>query len=409
MKVTLKNIGLVESAEINIGGLTVIAGHNSVGKSYIGKAIYSGVKAMNMNLNSDISLDWASRKLFQGLLDSINNIDRTKKFAHFILQRQYHLLFNEQDPITFRLHILSSIKDIEQNFPQLIKNDSIQELISSIKNRDTTSTFKGLFDFFIKSVFKEQYNSVSNPTSLGELTFSTNATKVLAIEVKENKTSSLINTNILYKDITLIETPIILSLVSYIRDSLAFSEKQSRLLPAYILDLVRKLVEGSYDTPTNNPLYDSIIKTINGQLTIDGNQVLYKDKSNNSYNINNVASGIKSFGIIQLLLAGEHIRPNSILVIDEPEVHLHPEWQLEYAKLLIELVKHNIPVIVTSHSPYFVEALKVYSDKAKIDDKTYFYLGEMGEKGSTFKDVTQNLEALFDKFAAPMLKLIVDK
>lgn len=45
MKVTLKNIGLVESAEINIGGLTVITGHNSVGKSFIGKAIYGVVKA----------------------------------------------------------------------------------------------------------------------------------------------------------------------------------------------------------------------------------------------------------------------------------------------------------------------------------------------------------------------------
>lgn len=415
MKVTLKNIGLVESAEINIGGLTVITGHNSAGKSFIGKAIYSAVKAINMNLGGDNTLLFSSKKLFLTLLNILSENDTSKKFSEFILKKGYFLLFNEPDTLTLRILLLNSIKDIENSFPQLVETKAAQDLIVDIKNRNTNSTRKQLFDFFIKSVFKEEYNNILASNTISKLTFLKNEKKALEIKVKENKTLSLISNNVIpyniipYNDITMIETPIILSLVRYIRDSLAFSEKQSQLLPAYLLDLVRKLVEGGYDTPTDNTLYNSIIKTIKGQLALENNQVVYKDKAKNSYNINNVASGIKSFGIIQLLLAGGSINPNSILIIDEPEVHLHPEWQLEYAKLLVELVKNNIPVIVTSHSPYFVEALKVYSDKARISDKTHFYLGEMGKKGSTFKDVSQNLDLLFEKFSTPMLKLIVEK
>ena len=40
MEFELSNIGLIKSATIKMDGLTVVGGHNSVGKSFIGKAIY---------------------------------------------------------------------------------------------------------------------------------------------------------------------------------------------------------------------------------------------------------------------------------------------------------------------------------------------------------------------------------
>ena len=40
----------------------------------------------------------------------------------------------------------------------------------------------------------------------------------------------------------------------------------------------------------------------------------------------NTASGIKQIGVVQLLLSNRKLQENSVLIIDEPEVNLHPEW-----------------------------------------------------------------------------------
>ena len=47
MKLQLQNILKVESADIELGGLTVITGENDSGKSSIGKVLFSLLKATN--------------------------------------------------------------------------------------------------------------------------------------------------------------------------------------------------------------------------------------------------------------------------------------------------------------------------------------------------------------------------
>lgn len=41
MKISLKNIGKIKNSDIEINGITVIAGENDSGKSTIGKALFS--------------------------------------------------------------------------------------------------------------------------------------------------------------------------------------------------------------------------------------------------------------------------------------------------------------------------------------------------------------------------------
>ena len=57
----------------------------------------------------------------------------------------------------------------------------------------------------------------------------------------------------------------------------------------------------------------------------------------------------------------------SLLIIDEPEVHLHPEWQVKFAEILTLLQKEiDIHILLTTHSPYFLQAIDVFSRKAMI-------------------------------------------
>ena len=47
MKLKLQNIGIVEEADINIEGITLIAGQNDSGKSTVGKVLYALIRGIN--------------------------------------------------------------------------------------------------------------------------------------------------------------------------------------------------------------------------------------------------------------------------------------------------------------------------------------------------------------------------
>lgn len=50
-----------------------------------------------------------------------------------------------------------------------------------------------------------------------------------------------------------------------------------------------------------------------------------------------------------------HINSQSIVLIDEPEISLHPNWQMGYIQLLKNLFKnYNCHFILATHSHYLV-------------------------------------------------------
>ena len=61
------------------------------------------------------------------------------------------------------------------------------------------------------------------------------------------------------------------------------------------------------------------------------------------------------------------IKPGSVLIIEEPEAHLHPENQRILAKLLVRLVRRNVNLVITTHSEYLVEQLSSFILLSKIE------------------------------------------
>ena len=51
------------------------------------------------------------------------------------------------------------------------------------------------------------------------------------------------------------------------------------------------------------------------------------------------------------------VRPGDLLIIEEPESHLHPAMQAAFARELARLVRAGIRVILTTHSEWFLEQL----------------------------------------------------
>ncbi|MGC8932750.1 MAG: AAA family ATPase [Candidatus Methanodesulfokora sp.] len=62
-----------------------------------------------------------------------------------------------------------------------------------------------------------------------------------------------------------------------------------------------------------------------------------------------------------------YIRPESVLVIEEPEAHLHPTNQRVLAKLLVRLVRKGVYVVITTHSEYLLEQLSNFILLSRIE------------------------------------------
>jgi len=63
------------------------------------------------------------------------------------------------------------------------------------------------------------------------------------------------------------------------------------------------------------------------------------------------------------------IEPNSILIIEEPEAHLHPENQRILAKFLIKIIRKGVNIIITTHSEFLLEQLSSFILLSKVDPK----------------------------------------
>lgn len=175
-------------------------------------------------------------------------------------------------------------------------------------------------------------------------------------------------------------------------------------------------------TPKNNedvyePLFNQKLDEFKDKITsLIGGFIYYNDEKeefffkngDDEYSMNNTASGVKQLGIIQMLLSNRKLNENSFLIMDEPEVNLHPEWQLKLAEIIVLIIKElNIAVFINSHSPQFIEALEVYSAKYGLSDETKFYLSKESESNKfEFKEILRDdLVILYNNLGDPYNKI----
>ena len=196
------------------------------------------------------------------------------------------------------------------------------------------------------------------------------------------------------------------ALFDFERDGLYYSEHVQDLKKA-----LRPMRSGSkkvFDNIFNekNIKFETIIKNIiGGELKYERGDLVFVNKDNIKTSIKNTASGIKQIGVIQSLISNRKLPKNSFLIIDEPEVNLHPEWQIKFAHILVLLAKElDIQIFIASHSPFLIEAIQLYSEYYELLDDTYFYLTkESDEEGSynIYPVPSNNIERIYRNLGEP--------
>ena len=115
--------------------------------------------------------------------------------------------------------------------------------------------------------------------------------------------------------------------------------------------------------------------------------------------ISDTPSGIKQMGIIQMLLLKNKLKTGDYLIIDEPEVNLHPEWQFKFAEILVLLAKQDIAIYINSHSPLLIESISAFSEYYDMQDDVNYYLTEPSEAEGKYdfvKITSDELYRLYD-------------
>lgn len=141
---------------------------------------------------------------------------------------------------------------------------------------------------------------------------------------------------------------------------------------------------------------EKIENTINGTFNNYPQHFARNKKRDNAIADDHVSSGIKQIGIIQSLLLNNKLKKDGYLIIDEPEVNLHPDWQFKFAEILVLLANDlNITIYLNSHSPFFIEAIDAFTEFYDMQDDINYYLTEESEKKGKYNFIKIESDELY--------------
>lgn len=87
-------------------------------------------------------------------------------------------------------------------------------------------------------------------------------------------------------------------------------------------------------------------------------EVLFKDNNGVEFDINELSTGEKTLLSKVLYLYFEGYE-NKVILIDEPELSLHPSWQNKVLKIYENFAeKNNCQIIIATHSPHIIGSAK---------------------------------------------------
>lgn len=419
MKLIINKIGKIKHAQINIEGLTVIAGKNDTGKSTIGKVLYAVLKALGVYVTffEKNKLSNIQQNLLLPLLQKVNassvvSASLSQEIGAAIDLLRAPIFLHDKEELTEQ-KILDLLKNIRECFAKQLPieiGEEIDKITTNLnKIRTTSNAEKALlaFDFYLKSIFSGVINN-SKYHELGEISVFNQENNILNFQVHSENISKFnidtVKAKSLYGKPIYIESPFVLEKI------LAFDKPNWQEITSFFRGDSKPLDRISINTEMLDFIQTTIFQKAKFSFDPENNDFCYQvDNDATKLTLLDVASGIKSFALIFSLLQRDFLTKDSLLILDEPENHLHPEWQIKYAEMVCLMVSKGFPIILTSHSPTFIQALKSYSRKYDIQNKTSFYLAEQVEKEnySVFTDVSDDISQISKNLIEPMDQLFL--
>ena len=423
MRLKIDNFAKIKHVEITIDGITVIAGENNTGKSTIGKVLYSAFNAfydMDLkieNRRQEEILEITRRGVRNALMHSMPGT-RNSSYLRITSDKIGRTISSKlmeaesMDEVLFRDYLEQAcaqynVRLTEESVSELLE-DSYEKIVARKRNDDYKVALE-LIERFFNQVFDEQIKCLQSSGKDTKVSLDIKG-KELDVVFRGNQCVQWqADYNILHEAF-FIDDPFVLDQVS---DHLWFSigNRYRKELLNHLNETDDDIMDGIFEAVSAKEnlkeIYDILKRVADGQILVQNGQwSLHSQKFEEPIHFENLSAGLKSFVLLKLLLEKGILKEKDVLILDEPEIHLHPEWQLVYAEMIVLLQKKfDLSIVVTTHSRDFLEAIELYAKKYELFPKCRFYLSGQEEGLSVFEDVTECLDKIYSQLVTPSMLL----
>ena len=407
MKLSIRNVGKLKEADVEINGITVITGENDTGKSTVGKVLWSV-------FNGFYEID---EKVYNEKVSELEKIidEIIKENVYKNLSTDYNSFFEifnstgKKIAIEFlkenKNYSEDEIKIIINNYKKDLKIENISKFVQEI-NETLKISDKEIIKVIVSRVMNKEFHNQINAVfskekmNIGEISLKIKD-KEIDLKIENNEILDVQNYFLINKETMYIDNPFIL-------DSYDFEDEnhQTHLATNVFSENENSVISEIKVKKKLNNIYQKLNSVLSGEILENKNSKFVYRKNGEDIDLKNLSTGLKTFAIIKMLLQNGTLEENGTIILDEPEIHLHPEWQLKFAELIVLLQREfGMHILLTTHSPYFLNAIEVFSERHKIDDKCKYYVAENEGNSSIIKDVTGNTREIYRKLARPIQDL----
>lgn len=414
MRLIINNFAKIKHADIIIDGITVIAGENNTAKSTIGKILYSSFNSL-YDIDGKIEKSRAD-SIYNACYRSVRNalthsLRTTRTLSANISKDLSNALIKaeEVDEAMYRKLLMETFEKYgvnlaEEDIEDIFEN-SYEKIIFFKKNDDFKIALELIQRFFLQ-VFDSQIQCLKETEKTADVALIIK-NKKLSIQFEHNECVGWkAEYNILHEAF-LIDDPFILDDLTgyYIYSSTNVRERLlERLSDNDLMDGIFDAVKAKENL---REIYNILDKITMGNISVQNGQWgLNSEQYKEPVHFENLSAGLKSFILIKMLLEKGILKEKDVLILDEPEIHLHPEWQLIYAEIIVLLQKmFDLSIVVTTHSRDFLEAIELNVKKYSLNSKSNFYLSNIDNGLVTFENVSDNLDKIYNQLVTPSMLL----
>lgn len=426
----IQNYHAIKEADIAIDGITVIAGPNGSGKSTLSRWLYyvidtitdfdgylltdfrENIKELLITLyRIRMEVSWGRRtssdvlplpQIDMDAISSVNDIDQIP-----LIVERLHVLVSDYSKVILDYFQSDRISDAKKNriLRFLSKDDSQSDIYTAVEGFSVSLNQK--LDLLQKHVVARSYlRNREDAVSFIHDILNEEDNVPANVELSED------NVNVWDKRLG---TLLGIAQVIYIDTPMPFelSDIKNNIFLKRLYD--RMTVPSKALAPAQKKLLQRISLILSGQIALRKNlfeddKLYYERKDGKlSLPLDKLATGMKTFAYLFQLLKNGCLNDKTVLMVDEPEVHLHPQWVVQYAHIVVLLHKMlGVKIVLASHNPDFVAAIHAISKKEKVADKTNFYLSKKIDGSSyeyDFEPLGNNINPIFESFNLALTRI----
>lgn len=411
----IENYHSISKADIAINGITVLAGVNGSGKSTLARWLFYIVKGANEYEKNCLN------EIKQNILELLMRYEKIQKHISFdsnflsSFSKAKQLISNANYSYSDILEIFTSItnetREALRKYFDTTNNNEKRRILSylqiSIKDDETD-------DELLSKLVTTHLQQAEENLNLYESLKKERPTAIFFKNIQRFFNEYEKPQNIIFQEdgVDIIDNKRIGTLFGlksafYIDTPMAVNVTKS---DNPFWNEFRKLLNNKNEVLDNDDIQQLLdnLRNITGGAVIDkedflGEKELYftRKSDNLTVKLEQMATGVKSFAYLDRLLGNGYLNKDSILILDEPEAHLHPQWIVEYARLLVQIHKETgLYIMLASHDPDMVSAIRYISEKEGVLGDTTFYLAEQDDNAETFsyKELGTDIEPIFASF-----------